>query len=303
MNRRLGNKQKRQDRNAETWRDEEIESPPSASPSTRNRLITLLTDFGTTDYFTGAMKGAILHVNPEARIFDLTHEIPPHDIRAAAFTLKCLYRTFPPETIHVAVVDPGVGSMRRPLLVRAGGQYFIGPDNGLFSYIFYDYDVDVDVFVISNEKYFRPSVSTTFHGRDIFAPVAGALSKGIEPEELGTEVREDYIRLNLDFHPVMNGDGLLEASIIHIDHFGNCVTNLAHRDFAEEMKERWAKIVINGHEITAFRSFYAQGGAGSNELFAIWGSAGFLEIVVNQDSAARRLKAHRGQKLIIVDRE
>lgn len=249
------------------------------------------------------MKGAILSVNPEARIIDITHEIPPHDIRAGAFTLHNSYRTFPPLTIHVAVVDPGVGSMRRPLLVRAGEHYFIGPDNGLFSYIFYYYDVDVDVFELSREEYFRPSVSNTFHGRDIFAPVAGALSKGVHPEELGSEVYDDYIRLDLDFYPMMNKEGLLEASINHIDRFGNCVTNLSHRDFAEEMAERWEKIVLNGHEIKSFRRFYAQGDADSDELFAIWGSAGFLEIVAFQDSAARRLKAQRGQKLIIVERE
>jgi S-adenosylmethionine hydrolase len=249
------------------------------------------------------MKGAILSVNPEARIIDITHEIPPHDIRAGAFTLHHSYKTFPPETIHVAVVDPGVGSMRRPLLVRAGGQYFVGPDNGLFSYIFYFYDVDVDVFELSRKEYFRPSVSATFHGRDIFAPVAGALSKGVQPEELGSEVYDDYVRLEMDFLPMMNDDGLLEGSIIHIDHFGNCITNLTHGDFAEEMAERWEKIVINGQEIKSFRQFYAQHSVDSDELFAIWGSAGFLEIVAFQDSAVRRLKAERGQKLIIVERQ
>ncbi len=265
-------------------------------------LITLLTDFGTADYFVGAMKGAILSVNPEARIIDITHEIPPHDVRAGAFTLNFSYRTFPPETIHVAVVDPGVGSMRRPLLVRAGSQYFIGPDNGLFSYIFYDYDPNVEVFHLSRQEYFRQPVSRTFHGRDVFAPVAGALSKGVPPEELGAEVFDDYFRLDFDFYPMMNSDGALEAAIIHIDHFGNCVTNLAHRDFAEEMTEHWEKIVINGHEIKSFRHFYAQGETDAGELFAIWGSAGFLEIVAFQDSAARRLKARRGQKLVVVER-
>ena len=265
-------------------------------------VVTLLTDFGGADYFVGAMKGAILSVNPEARITDITHEIPPHDVRTGAFTLNFSYKTFPPETIHVAVVDPGVGSMRRPLLVRAGSQYFIGPDNGLFSYIFYDYDPDVEAFHLSRQEYFRQPVSRTFHGRDVFAPVAGALSKGVPPEELGLEVFDDYIRRDFDFYPMMDKDGALEAAIIHIDHFGNCVTNLAHRDFAEEMQERWEKIVINEHEIKSFRHFYAQGEGDAGELFAIWGSAGFLEIVAFQDSAARRLNARRGQKLIVVER-
>ncbi|HEX8493596.1 MAG TPA: SAM-dependent chlorinase/fluorinase [Pyrinomonadaceae bacterium] len=301
-NRRITSEQKRRDRSAESWR-EEIESTDSAQPPSHVPLITLLTDFGTTDYFVGAMKGAILNVNPEARIIDITHEIPPHDIRAAAFTLYHSYKTFPPKTIHVAVVDPGVGSMRRPLLVRAGEHFFIGPDNGLFSYIFYFYDVSVDVFELSREEYFRQPVSATFHGRDIFAPVAGALSKGVFPEELGTEVYDDYIRLDLDFYPMMNKDGALEGSIIHIDHFGNCITNLSHRDFAEEMAGRWEKIVINGHEIKSFRQFYAQHNVDSDELFAIWGSARFLEIVAYQDSASRRLNARRGQKFIVVERE
>lgn len=265
-------------------------------------LITLLTDFGTSDYFVGAMKGAILSVNPEAHIIDITHEIPPQDIRAGAFTLSHSYKTFPPETIHVAVVDPGVGSMRRALIVRAGRHFFVGPDNGLFSYIFYNYDVDVDVFELKREEYFRQPVSATFHGRDIFAPVAGALSKGMQPEELGEKTRDDYTRLDFDFFPMMNSDGLLEASIIHIDHFGNCITNLTHSDFAEESAERWEKIVFNGHEIKSFRHFYAQDSVDSDELFAIWGSAGFLEIVAFRDSAARRLNVERGQKLIIVER-
>ena len=301
MNRRLSNKQKWRERSAESWR-EEIEATASPTPP-RVPLITLLTDFGTSDYFVGAMKGAILSVNPEARIFDITHEIPPQDINAAAFILLNSYKTFPPETIHVAVVDPGVGSRRRPLLVRAGGHYFIGPDNGLFSYILYSYDPGADVFHLSREEYFRQPVSATFHGRDIFAPVAGALSKGRRPEELGTEVHDDYIRLDFDFYPMTNDEGLLEASIIHIDHFGNCITNLSLRDFAEEMSERWEKLLINGHEIKSFRSFYTQGEDGAKELFAIWGSAGFLEIVAFKDSAARRLQAQRGQKLVVIERE
>ncbi|HEX7997825.1 MAG TPA: SAM-dependent chlorinase/fluorinase [Pyrinomonadaceae bacterium] len=261
-------------------------------------LITLLTDFGTTDYFVGAMKGAILSVNPEARIFDLTHEIPPHDIHAAAFTLLASYKTFPPATIHVAVVDPGVGSSRRPLLVSVGGQFLIGPDNGLFSFFFYNYDASVRVYHLTSEQYFRHPVSTTFHGRDIFAPVAGALSKGVGPEELGTEI-DDYLRSDLNL-PTRKDKDTIEASIIHIDRFGNCITNLTTDDINDEMFERGARILINDVEITELRRFYAQKDDGSGSLFVIWGSAGFLEIVAYLDSAQRRLGVERGQRFLLI---
>ena len=152
-------------------------------------LITLLTDFGTADYFVGAMKGVIFSINPTARVVDITHEIPPHDIRAGAFTLHAVYKSFPPQTIHVAVVDPGVGSTRRPILVVGGDQFFVGPDNGLFGYV-YEREPRCRVFHLTREEYFRRPVSQTFHGRDIFAPVAAALSRGVEPPELGDEIKD-----------------------------------------------------------------------------------------------------------------
>lgn len=259
-------------------------------------LITLLTDFGTADYFVGAMKGAILSVNQEARIFDLTHEIPAHDIRAGAFTLLASYNTFPPATIHVAVVDPGVGSARRPLVASAGGQFFVGPDNGLFSYVFERED-DARIFHLMREEYFRHPVSATFHGRDIFAPIAGALSNGVAPAELGEEIK-DYARLEPSV-PVVRDDSTLEGSIIHIDRFGNCVTNFTREHLSEEMFTRGARVLINEDEITAFRRFYAEGDVNSGDLFAIWGSAGFLEIAALKDSAARRLRVRRGQSIVI----
>ena len=154
----------------------------------RPRVITLLTDFGALDYFVSSMKGVTLSLNPNARIVDITHEIPFQDIESGAFTLLATYRSFPAGTIHVAVVDPGVGSSRRAILVQAGGQFFVGPDNGIFSYIC-DHQPDHRVFHLTNEKYFRNPVSATFHGRDIFAPVAAALSLGVKPKELGTKSR------------------------------------------------------------------------------------------------------------------
>ncbi|MBA3766621.1 MAG: SAM-dependent chlorinase/fluorinase, partial [Acidobacteria bacterium] len=234
-------------------------------------LVTLLTDFGNVDYFVGAMKGALLSVSPEARLVDITHEIPPQDVRAGAFTLMAVYQSFPPETIHVAVVDPGVGSSRRPVLVVGGGQFFVGPDNGLFSYI-YEREPKARVFHLDREEYFRLPVSATFHGRDVFAPIAGALCNGVEFSELGHEIK-DYIRL-APLAPGRDVDGNLDAEIIHIDRFGNCFTNLTRGDVTEEMIASGVRLIVCGHEIKTFRGFYAETGAAPGELFAIWGSMG-----------------------------
>ena len=244
-------------------------------------VITLLTDFGTADYFVGAVKGAILSVNPAAVIADITHEIPPQDIEAAAFTLLAAYPTFPPDAIHVAVVDPGVGSTRRPIIVRAGRSLFVGPDNGLFTYI-YDREPSHQTFHITAEKYFRPSPSTTFHGRDIFAPVAAALSNGVKPKAFGPKIT-DEVRLPISATP----------RIIHIDRFGNCITNIT-RDFYD--KARQPTLLVKRKVIDTFVEFYSA--APPNTLFAIWGSAGFLEISVNGKSAAKILGAKRGDPII-----
>jgi len=240
-------------------------------------VITLLTDFGTADYFVGAVKGAILSVNPAAVIVDITHEIPPQDIAAGAFTLLAAYKTFPAGTIHVAVVDPGVGSTRRPIIVSANEQFFVGPDNGLFTYI-YDRETSHKTFHVTADRFFRSSVSSTFHGRDIFAPVAAALSNGVAPEEFGPEIN-DAVRLPSLETPLR---------ILHIDRFGNCVTNITRALSPRE-------IVVNGRTISEFRQFYGDGD--DQSLFAIWGSAGFLEISVNGGSAARVLGASRGSEV------
>jgi S-adenosylmethionine hydrolase len=240
-------------------------------------VITLLTDFGTADYYVGAVKGAILSVNPAAVIVDITHEIPPQDVAAGAFTLLAAYKTFPAGTIHVAVVDPGVGSTRRPIIVSANEQFFVGPDNGLFTYI-YDRESSHRTFHVTSDRFFRREVSTTFHGRDVFAPVAAALSKGIEVEEFGAEI-DDEVRLpSLETPP----------RIIHIDRFGNCVTNIT-----PPVK----RLIINGRTISEFRQFYGDGD--DESLFAIWGSAGFLEISVNGGSAAQILGVNVGTRIAI----
>ena len=234
------------------------------------------------------MKGVILSVDSQARIVDITHEIPPQDIHGAAFTLLAAYRSFPAQTIHLAVVDPGVGSSRRPILVVAGGQFFVGPDNGIFSYVI-ERETRVRVVHLTNQEYFRHPVSDTFHGRDIFAAVAGALSRGLKPGRLGVET-PDYVRLS-SLAPERLGKGKLGARIIHIDRFGNCVTNLTREDLTPEMIADGARLTINGKRITTFRRFFSEEGADHASVFGVWGSAGFLEIAATNRSAAKLLKA------------
>ncbi|MGI8653888.1 MAG: SAM hydrolase/SAM-dependent halogenase family protein [Pyrinomonadaceae bacterium] len=261
-------------------------------------IITLLTDFGTTDYFVGAMKGAILFVNQSAIIVDITHEIPPHDIQAGAFTLAAAYKTFPAGTIHVAVVDPGVGSTRRPLLIQAGEHFFVGPDNGLFGFVYErEAATSVRVFHLNRKQYFRSDVSDTFHGRDVFAPIAGALANGIVPAELGDEIT-DYVRQD-SIAPHAPGDESIEASVIHIDRFGNCVTNLTRRELTDDKINGGVRLIINNQTVTSIRRFFAEETDTGGKLFAVWGSAGFLEIVAFCDSAARLLDIRRGQRVIV----
>ena len=149
-------------------------------------IVTLLTDFGTSDYFVGAMKGALLAVNPEVQIVDITHEVPAHDVESAAFTLLAAFETFPAGTVHVAVVDPGVGSARRAIAVEGAGAVFVGPDNGVFGYV-YERPAGLRAFHVAGKKFFRAEVSPTFHGRDVFAPVAGAGPRGAQARERGPE--------------------------------------------------------------------------------------------------------------------
>ncbi len=262
-------------------------------------IITLLTDFGSQDYFVGAMKGAILSINPAAIIVDITHEISPQDIQAAAFNLLAVYKEFPPGTIHVVVVDPGVGSLRRGTVLECAGQFFVGPDNGVFSWIC-EREGDFRAVHLTNEKLFRYPISQTFHGRDIFAPVAAALSNGVALKEFGPVI-DDLIQLG-SLQPRTLDDGVTEAWIIHIDRFGNCITNLTRDDFAGGKIAVGAKLVVNGHEVSSFREFFEDHGAEQGELFCLFGSAGFLEIAAQNSTAAKILGAQRGHPVILLVR-
>jgi S-adenosylmethionine hydrolase len=246
----------------------------------------------------GAVKAVILSINPSAALVDITNDIPPQDIAAAAFNLLAAYRSFPPGTIHVAVVDPGVGSDRRPILFSAGKYFFIGPDNGIFSYI-YDKETVSRCYELNKPKYFHQPVSTTFHGRDIFAPVAAALSTGVYPNELGTEVTDLARLARLEpLSPTEKKTRKWRCRIIHIDRFGNLVTNITRAVLSAD-GERRSRLRIGNRSIKTFRKFFSDGDNSKGELFAIWGSAGFLEIAATNRSAARLLKARRGQSVTL----
>lgn len=270
--------------------------PVGASPLRPVSLITLLTDFGTSDYFVSAMKGVILSINPDVRVVDITHEIPAQDIEAAAFTLLAAHSSFPSGTIHVAVVDPGVGSARRAILAECGGQFFVGPDNGILSYVC-EGKTQARIFNVTNKAYFRASVSSTFHGRDVFAPVAAALSTGTDPTEFGKQITNPARLAPLT--PEKSKNGTVKARIIHIDHFGNCITNLTPRELTEQMITDGAYLVANGTKVKSFRHFFSEQSARGKEVFGIWGSAGFLELAAKDKSAAKILKTKRGQSVVL----
>lgn len=241
------------------------------------------------------MKGVILTANPLARIIDITHDIPPQDIEAAAFTLLAASPSFPAGTIHVAVVDPGVGSSRRAILIKTHEQYFVGPDNGIFSYVCDG--SSPEIFHLTNENYFRQPVSPTFNGRDVFAPVAAALLNGVKPSELGTQVT-GLVRLP-PLKATTSRSGEISGRIIHIDHFGNCVTNITPVELTKKMIVAGAKLRLRGKVVKSFRNFFAEETASRERVFAVWGSAGFLEIAAANASAAKLLKAKRGDTVTI----
>ena len=263
-----------------------------ASGVTKNQnssppIITLLTDFGMADHFVAAMKGVILTKTPNVRIVDLTHQIPAQDVAAAAFSLLGAFEAFPPKTIHVAVVDPGVGSKREALVAEAAGQIFVGPNNGIFTYIF-ERHVPV-ARAITSERWFRHPVSATFHGRDVFAPVAAAIAKGEKLTSLGPRIN-GLVKLP-SLAVERSSDGKLRGRIIHIDHFGNCITNFTQADFPQA---DGSNILLNGRRISSFRRFFSDDQSDRQKVFAYWGSVGFLEIAVKNGSAAKLLKVRTG---------
>lgn len=259
-----------------------------------NPIITLTTDYGTNDHLVGVMKGVILKINPEAQIVDITHHITPFDLLEGALAIASAYSYFPPRTIHVVVVDPGVGTERRPLLVSGQNQYFLAPDNGVLSAI---YEREHPVFVrhITSEHYFAQPVSKTFHGRDVFAPVAAWLSKNWQPASMGEEIT-DFKRFAMP-RP-KEADGLLKGVVLRVDSFGNLITNFRTEDLAPEALEKGAlNLQVGTHPITRLVPTFASGNAG--EAIAYIGSSGYLEIAVNKGNAARTLGVGRGTPALL----
>ncbi len=240
-------------------------------------IITLTTDFGTRDWFVGSMKGVILGVNPQAQIVDITHEVPPGDVRVGAFVLAASYRCFPRLTVHVAVVDPGVGSGRDAIAVRTADYFFVGPDNGVLSYALAQEKV-LEIRRIENAALLRQPVSHTFHGRDVFAPVAARLTQGALLDSLGAKLA-GYARL--DFAEPKIVGGVWRGEIIYIDRFGNCITNLGAPGSSA------GKVRVAGKLEAPVRQFYRQGAPG--EPIALVGSTGLLEIAINGGNAAQAL--------------
>jgi hypothetical protein len=257
-------------------------------------IITLTTDFGVSDPYVGGLKGVILTINPRCRMVDITHQIAPQDVMAGSFTLSISYRFFPPGTIHLAVVDPGVGTNRRPLLVKAGDYFFIGPDNGIFSFILSG-SAEVAVHAITEPAFWLPEPSRTFHGRDIFAPVAAHLAGGVAPSQFGPPV-DDYIVYRLP-EPEKLGSSGVSGEIIHTDHFGNLITNIPESLVRSMTAAGCLQAEIRGAAIT--RLLPAYGCADEDELFCIIGSSGLLEVALKNGSAQQRLAARRGDRIII----
>jgi len=255
----------------------------------RSGLITLTTDFGLEDVFVGVMKGVIAGINPEARVVDLTHSISPCDVVEAAFKLRQGYPYFPKGTVHVAVVDPGVGSERQIVAMESDGHLFLAPDNGVLAVVA-DEKGHAGLVAVTERRYFLPEVSGTFHGRDIFAPVAARLAAGGRLSELGSPL-ERLTPLDIP-KPALHADGSLHGVVLWSDHFGNLITNISATVLAEHFQLDQVRIRVAGRTIERLSRTYAQAPAG--ELLAIVGAFGAVEIAVNRGNASKMLKAGRG---------
>jgi len=259
-------------------------------------LITLTTDFGYRDPFVGIMKGVIAGINPNARVIDLSHDIPPQDIMTGALMLRHSVPYFPRGTIHVAVIDPGVGSARLPLLIECDGNYFVGPDNGVLSLVL-EGQQPQRIIHLSNSTYHLPPVSATFHGRDIFAPVVAYLSLGVAAVAFG-ELVETFVRLDLP--EVSRTARGLVGEILYVDRFGNLFTNICARDLRGLATEKLA-ISMGNVAIRGLASTYASVAAG--EFVALINSWGLLEIALYKGSAEQRATAKVGDKVTISSAE
>jgi S-adenosylmethionine hydrolase len=255
-------------------------------------LITLTTDFGTASPYVAAMKGVILSLNPDARLVDLSHHIPPQDIRHTAFFLASALPHFPADALHVVVVDPGVGTERPVLYVEVGAQRLLVPDNGCWT-LLHEGHPPVRVIRLTDRRYWRHTVSATFHGRDVFAPVAANLSLGLDPRKLGPPVA-NWVRLQRPV-PTQQPEGIV-GEVVFVDHFGNLVTNIPGEVLTQHAGRRWVK--VGEQEVPRFVLHYADAEPGT--LIALVSSDGWLEVAVAHGSAARRLQADVGTPVSVV---
>lgn len=260
-------------------------------------IVTLTTDFGLNDHYVGAVKGVILDINPDAQIVDICHSVQAFDVLDGALSIAQAYSYFPAGTVHVVVVDPGVGTDRRPIILSTERHHFVAPDNGVLSLI-YGREERVHVRHVTGEHYFLQPLSNTFHARDIFAPVAAYLSKGVDSEKFGDEI-EDFVRFNAP-RPKPVDQKTLRGVVLKVDRYGNLVTNITPEDAPMLFGENPSpfKIVVGKREITEIKNVYADGGPG--EVFAILGSMGYLEISANRAAAAQLVGSGKGTEVNIL---
>lgn len=257
--------------------------------------ITLTTDFGQRDAYVGAMKGVLLSLAPGAPLIDISHEVAPQDVMEAAFLLREAYPYFPEGTVHLAVVDPGVGTERRAIAIRAGGHFFVGPDNGLFSLVLSGSDPE-GIVVLDRPKVWRaPDASATFHGRDVFAPVAARLATGARLKDVGTPT--DTLHPLRWAMPVADDEGI-RGWIVHVDRYGNCVTNISEADVQRWQKGRGLKAYAGSDVLEGLHHTYADVPPGDGLLLV--GSSGLLEVAVNRGNAAELLGIRKGASITLV---
>ncbi len=260
------------------------------------RVITLLTDFGVKDHYVASMKGVILSICPTATIVDISHEVPKYSVRTAAFLLKCVYKYFPRGTIHVAVVDPGVGTARRPIAVKSSNYIFVGPDNGVLMMAAQEDGVK-GVYVIENPKVMRRYISHTFHGRDIFAPTAAYLACGFKIDDVGRRI-EDF--LVPSFSKAKMEEGAIDGEVVHIDDFGNIITNITAKDLKRLGLGIEGKALVEiGGKRRSLRLVKSFGYARKGEIVLIIDSEDLLEISVNMGNASKRLNVKIGDRIRI----
>ena len=273
-------------------------------------IITLTTDFGYDDAYVAAVKGAILSINPEATIVDISHSVEPQNILQAAFILSVACRYFPKQTIHMAIVDPGVGSERLGIILKTPSALFVAPDNGILSYIIDDlapvenspltenthdlkeivFKTGLEVVAITDPRFWRHPVSSTFHGRDIFAPVAAGLSLGISPYEFGEKINSLHV-LSIP-KPSLDPDGNLIGRILHVDRFGNLITNIRNND----LPGKDVTVDVAGYCIQGISDYYAQ----DKGVMAIMGSSGYLEVSLRDGSAYDFLGTVVGDEIKVI---